>query len=125
MLTRSELGKIARGRLRDAEVLLAAGRYDGAIYLGGYVVEIALKNRICKTLSWAGFPQKPNEFEGLQSFKVHKLSTLLRLSGVETKIKTRHMAEWSFVDSSWNPESRYNPIGSASKPDAELLVEAA
>jgi len=49
---------------------------------------------------------------------------LLSLSGVEDKIKSRHLAEWSAV-AAWDPEARYNPIGSASKGDAELLLEAA
>ena len=35
MISRTELRKIARERLKDAEVLLKEGRYDGAIYLGG------------------------------------------------------------------------------------------
>lgn len=124
MITRTDLIKIARERLKDAEVLLAAGRYDGAIYLGGYVVEIALKNRICKTLKWSGFPQTRSEFQNYQSFKIHDLDVLLSLSGVETKVKTNYIAEWSAV-ATWNPEARYNPVGRASKTDAELMIEAA
>lgn len=49
MIDLTELRKIAEERLKDAEALLAAGRYDGAIYLGGYVVELGLKRRICVT----------------------------------------------------------------------------
>jgi HEPN domain-containing protein len=50
MVSISELRKIARGRLKDAEVLLTAKRYDGAIYLCGYAIETALKARICHVL---------------------------------------------------------------------------
>lgn len=124
MIDRTELRKIARERLKDAKVLLKSGRYDGAIYLGGYVVEIALKNQICKTLKWKGFPQSRGEFQNFQSFKTHNLDVLLSLSGVEDKIKTAYIAEWSVVVS-WDPEARYNVIGTASKSDAELLIEAA
>ena len=124
MINRTELRKIARVRLKDAEALLRAGRYDGAIYLGGYVVELALKSRICKTLKWTGFPQTRGEFQSFQSFKTHDLDVLLSSSGVEDKIKAKYLAEWSAV-ASWDPEARYNPIGSASKTDAELLIEAA
>ena len=81
MISKADLLKIARGRLKDAAVLLAAGRHDGAIYLGGYVVEIALKHRICKTLKW----KTNREFQGYQSFKTHDLDVLLSLSGVEAK----------------------------------------
>jgi HEPN domain-containing protein len=56
MIARDELRRIAWGRLRDAELLLNGGRYDGAAYLCGYAVELTLKARICRTLKWAGFP---------------------------------------------------------------------
>ncbi len=115
---------MARGRLKDAQALLDAGRYDGAIYLGGYVVEIALKQRICKTLKWSGFPQTNKEFQGYQSFKTHDLNVLLSLSGMETQIKTNYVTEWSAVII-WDPELRYNLIGSTSKTAAEELIQAA
>jgi len=85
MITRSDLTKIARARLRDAEVLYRSQRYDGAIYLCGYAVEIALKAKICKTLSWLGYPSTGGEFQNYQSFRTHNLHVLLRLSGVEEK----------------------------------------
>ncbi len=124
MIDRADLRNVASERLKDAEALLAAGRYDGAIYLGGYVVELALKSQICLLLNWKGFPQTKGEFQHYQSFRTHNLDVLLSLSGTEDKIKTRHLAEWSAV-AAWDPEARYNPIGSAKKSDAELLVEAA
>jgi len=124
MIDKSELKKIAEERLKDADALLFAGRYDGAIYLGGYVVELALKSRICKILNWKGFPQTRSEFQKYQSFKTHDLDVLLSLSGAEDSIKTAHFAEWSAV-ATWDPEARYNPIGSATKADAELLIESA
>lgn len=124
MIDRTELRRIAQERWKDAKALLKAERYDGAIYLGGYVVELALKSRICKTLKWKSFPQTRSEFQSFQSFKTHDLDVLLSLSGAEDKIKIRYLAEWSAV-TTWDPEARYNPIGSASKTDAELLIEAA
>ncbi|MFH1595298.1 MAG: HEPN domain-containing protein [Pseudomonadota bacterium] len=124
MLTKVELREIARARLRDSEVLFNAGRYDGAIYLCGYCVEIALKNRICKALNWIGYPSTRKDFENLSSFKTHNLDILLKLSGSENKIKTKFLAEWSLV-AVWEPEARYKPIGSASKNDANLMIESA
>jgi len=124
MIDKAELTQIAKARLKDAKVLFDADRYDGAIYLGGYVVELALKARICKTLKWSGFPQTRSEFQNYQSFKTHDLDVLLRLSGVEARMKTKYLAEWSIV-AKWDPEARYNPIGSAIKTDAELLIESA
>lgn len=124
MITRAELKKIARARLRDAEVLQRSGRYDGAIYLCGYAVEIALKARICRTLSWSGYPSTGGEFQNYQSFRTHNLAVLLHLSGIEERIQTTFLTEWSAVKA-WNPEARYNPTGSVTKQDAELMIVSA
>src|SRR6266446_3994402 len=56
MILVAELEHIARARLDDAKVLLTAGRFDGATYLCGYAVEVALKARICRVLNWSEFP---------------------------------------------------------------------
>jgi hypothetical protein len=60
MLTILNLEEISAARLHDAQALYAARRYDGAYYLAGYSLELALKARICKTLNWADFPLTPN-----------------------------------------------------------------
>jgi HEPN domain-containing protein len=108
----------------DAKALAATKRYDGATYLAGYAVEIALKARICKSLKWRGFPETAKEFEGLLTFKTHKLPLLLRLSGREDAIKQRVFVEWSAV-ASWDPETRYRPVGSSSQREAELMIASA
>jgi HEPN domain-containing protein len=123
MLEKSELKRIAHARIEDGEVLLNSERYDGAIYLCGYAVEIALKERICRTLDWSGYPSAKKEFSNYQSFRTHNLDVLLRLSGSEHKIRTEFLAEWSAV-AEWDPEIRYKPIGSATKQSAELMIES-
>lgn len=124
MLATQEVRRIASARLRDAKVLLAAKRYDGAVYLCGYAVELALKARICKTLKWPGYPESNKEFEPLKSFRVHDLDVLLRLTGREAAVKAGNFVEWSAV-AAWNPEARYKPIGSANAGDAKLMLESA
>ena len=52
MISAIDLRSIARARLRDAQILLQAKRFDGAFYLCGHAVEVALKARICRTLEW-------------------------------------------------------------------------
>lgn len=89
MISIADLKSIGRARLNDAKVLLKGRRLDGAVYLCGYAVEMALKARLCRTLKWSGFPETGAEFQGLQSVKTHNLEILLRLSGVEGKIRTR------------------------------------
>jgi HEPN domain-containing protein len=123
MLNRSDLIKIARARIKDGEILLKSHRYDGAIYLCGYAVEIALKESICRTLGWSGYPSATKEFANYQSFRTHNLDVLLRLSGSEHKIRTEYLAEWSAV-AEWDPEIRYKPIGSATEQGAELMIES-
>jgi hypothetical protein len=69
MIPRRELRRLAFARLKDARALYAAGRYDAALYLCGYAVEIALKARICRTLRWEGFPQTRKQFRALRQLQ--------------------------------------------------------
>ena len=97
MITIADLRKLARARLIDAQVLYNGSRYDAVVYFCGYVVEVALKARICRTLKWSGFPEDNKDFQSLQSFKTHDLNILLKLSGIEAKIKASYKREWSVV----------------------------
>lgn len=116
MLVKSALKRIASARLADADTLFLAGRFDGAAYLCGYVIEIALKWRICRTLRWEGFPESRKEFDGLASFKTHDLDTLLHLSGGETNVKQFYFSDWSTVKA-WDPESCYSRISVLTKSE--------
>ena len=123
MITAADLRKIARARLKDSEILYREHRYDGAVYLCGYTIELVLKAKICRTLKWSGFPTTRAEFEGLQSFRIHKLDMLLHLSGMEAKIKTNFFADWPIV-ATWDPESRYRSTGSATRLGAQNMIES-
>jgi HEPN domain-containing protein len=124
MLSRFDLRRIARARIKDAQALVRARRFDGAVYLCGYAVELVLKARICATLHWKDFPSTTREFENYRSFRTQNLDVLLTLSGRESKIKTSYLAEWSVV-AGWDPEARYKPVGSADRSDAELMIQSA
>lgn len=124
MLSAQDLKGLASVRLRDARVLFGAGRYDGAAYMCGYTVELALKARICRTLKWAAFPEKDAEFKGLGSLKVHDFDALLRFTGRENFVKSNLLTEWSAV-AAWSPDARYRPVGSFSQLDTQLMVESA
>ena len=107
MLSLKELQNLCRDRIKEAEALAKAKLYDGAYYLCGYAVELSLKKRICRTLHWKdGYPQTEAEFKRLASFKTHDLDILLHLSGIEDKIKTKVLSEWSIV-TAWKPDIRY------------------
>lgn len=123
MIAIEELLALAKARLHDAEVLAASNCFDSAMYLCGYAIELGLKARICKTLQWEGFPASNKEFEGYQSFKTHNLKILLHLSGVENYIRGQYFEAWSVVVT-WNPEMRYNAIGTTSASKAQLMVSS-
>ena len=84
-------------------------------------MELALKARICRTLKWPGFPETPPEFQGLQSIKTHDLEILLRLSGLELRVKAKYLNEWSAV-LNWNPEKRYQSIGQTTPEQTADMV---
>ena len=124
MIPVAQLDGIAHARIEDAKVLLAAGRFDGATYLCGYAVEIALKARICRVLNWPEFPSTSGEFQAYRSFQTHELDVLLRLSGQEPNIKQNHFALWNAV-AIWKVESRYNVVGTVQQADAAAMIQAA
>ena len=121
MLTKNELINISKTRLKDASILLDNDRYDGAVYLCGYAVELRLKYCVCKALKWSGFPSAKGEFKGYLSFKTHDLDILLHLSGREIKVKTKSLTDWSNV-AAWDPETRYNVIGKVTRQEADTMI---
>ncbi len=100
------------------------GSYDGASYLCGYAVEIALKARICRTLRWAGFPSTPSEFQNVKSVQTHNFEALLLFTGLETRIKVVQYDDWIIVKK-WTPEQRYNPVVTQTITDAADMIAAA
>jgi len=123
MITRADLEKTARAHLRDAVILNRNRSYDGAVYLCGYAVEIALKARICQTLRWAGFPSTAAEFQYVKSVQTHNFEALLLFSGVEARIKPALATDWSIVKK-WTPEQRYSPVGTQTIMEAAAMIAA-
>lgn len=123
MIDVADFERTAQARLEDARVLHRSGRYDGAVYMCGYAVEIALKSRMCRTLGWEGFPETSGEFSEMRLIHTHDLGLLLQLSGMKPTIRQNHFSEWSAI-SDWEPQVRYRMSGTASEADAELTVNA-
>lgn len=121
MISIEALRGIGEARFEDAKVLLENDRIDGAAYLCGYAIELALKAQICRTLGWEGYPQTAKDFENYQTFRTHKLDVLLHLSGQEQRIKEEHLKAWSAI-AEWNPETRYKEVGYAIREDVELML---
>ncbi len=114
-MNRSDLQNLATIRLRDAEVLLDNGRYDGAYYLLGYVIECALKACIAKQTKEFDFPDQRRVSDSY----THDLNRLLNLSGLsqeyqrESKINPAFADNWNIVKE-WKESKRYESgIGEA------------
>lgn len=123
MIQKDDLITIARERLADAEALLQAQRYDSAVYICGYSIEIALKYRICQTLNWTEFPSNNSEFAKYKSLKTHDLSVLLHFTGFETLFLTTYLPEWLAIVS-WNPEARYTRAGLFNEVTATYIISS-
>jgi HEPN domain-containing protein len=125
VITIEQLAHLYQTRLEDAKALYEAGRTDWAIYTCGYVVELALKKKICETLHWKGYPNTEKEFEQLKSLKTHDWDVLLHFSGIEDHVKEgMEFAEWSIITAaSWKPEMRYSSQRQTIEK-AKLLLDA-
>ncbi len=126
MISYQELQKKAKDRLKDANVLKEEGRYDGAAYLCGYAVELALKAIICKDLDLLGIPSTSTEFNRIQKIKTHYLESLLEITPqkIREDIKSNYLSEWSTVINNWEPEMKYNPTLKIRKTKAESIINS-
>ncbi|MEP6819489.1 MAG: HEPN domain-containing protein [bacterium] len=113
-MNRSDFQQLAELRLKEAEVLLSQGCFDGAYYLLGYVVECALKACIAKQTREHDFPPKPKAVSAVYQ---HKSKDLLKAVALEGKQAEERLAEarlanavfddnWKIVEV-WSEDSRY------------------
>ena len=106
-MNRHDFQQLAELRLRDAEVLLGAGCFDGAFYLPGYVVECALKACIAKQTKEFDFP--PKDAAAVYS---HNLKNLLNASALadahleQKRVSADFDENWKIVQI-WTEGSRY------------------
>ena len=123
MATRQDLQALARLRLREAEALFEANFFDGCAYLCGYVVELALKAKICATL---GLDEYPEQGRLKNAFWTHDFDDLRLLAGMKHEFSASHpdlLANWS-IASKWKPEQRYEPEGTYDRTSAEEMLNA-
>jgi len=124
MPERKEFKELAKIRLEETKALFDCGLYDGSCYLAGYVIEFALKARICRILDLEKYPDTG---EISKSFKTHKLDILLKLAGLERKfaeakaLNPSLLTNWSLV-TEWNESFRYMPVGSKPRVKAEDII---
>jgi HEPN domain-containing protein len=103
--SKTDFEALAEARVREARVLLAAGEFDGAVYLGGYAIECALKAVIAKTIPAQTFPASRKDVDTLF---VHELGQLLARAGFLDEMKKNRAVfdKWSVVVT-WKETRRY------------------
>ena len=111
-------------KLQEAEALYGAGLFDGCVYLCGYVVELALKARVCATLGVSEYPERGSRLK--EAFKTHDFDDLKLLAGMETELlgnRPELLSNWS-IATKWKPESRYEAPGTYDREKAEEILNA-
>ena len=94
----------AEERWKDAQCLHGNGRFEGAVYLCGYVLECFLKFVICKVRK-----QKSMDLSEAKQLG-HDLVELLAVSRLEnTLVKNRDLyLAFTGINNQWAPEMRYS-----------------
>lgn len=108
-MNRTDFQQLAELRLKEAEVLLHQGCFDGAYYLLGYVVECAFKACIAKQTREHDFPPDRKAVEAIYK---HRPIDLLKASSLEGKHRKARQASAAFDENwqevkRWSEESRY------------------
>jgi len=122
-VNRSDFQALARLRSEDARCLLENGRFDGAYYLAGYVVECALKACIARNVQQYDFPDR----DAVNRSYTHNLNQLLEIAGLRAqlaadgKADTTLLSNWNNHVTKWSERSRYETHGQA---EARELYDA-
>ncbi len=122
--SRVDFQQLADDRLAEAKLLLDAGRWDGAYYLAGYAVELALKSLVIKLLMGRdAFPEK----DLINLAYTHAFDKLLRLTRLIDARKAAAVANpllevnWTIADA-WDEQKRYHRIDKAEADQLYLAI---
>ena len=123
IVTKAEFQQLADVRLVEAKALLDLGKWDGAYYLGGYAVELALKACIIKMcMATDAFPDKDFS-KNCYTHDVEKLVAVAKLDGprkTATDADPELLANWALARD-WSEAKRYHRID---KTEAEAFYAA-
>jgi HEPN domain-containing protein len=130
MQNRILIQQISETRLKEARLLFENSCYDGACYLAGYCIELALKSTICKILEIDDLFTRKAEL--IKPFKTHDLDMLLIYAGLQNKFEVDKMvnpsiiSSWSYIKETlrWSEELRYQEIGTRTQAETQQLLNA-
>ncbi len=130
MTTTVDIYQIADTKLDDAQLLFDNGRYENALYLAGYCIELYLKAKICALLDEPNFfADAYSDKEVARAFKIHRLEHLLILAGLNAKMRIEKgsnstiFKNWSLM-SVWSEKLRYDTVGTQTKQDVQSVLDA-
>jgi hypothetical protein len=109
-VNRTELQQLAEDRIIDARILLDAGRWSGAYYMVGYVMECGLKSCVLAFVERTGEIFRDKKFS--EKCFTHKLLELIELAGLKDihldllKNNTDFAGFWGNAKE-WTEASRY------------------
>jgi HEPN domain-containing protein len=86
MLKKDTIEKLVETRLAEAISLFEAKHWSGAYYLGGYVIELAIKACIANLFEKGAIPDR----KFVNSVYDHNLTALIRVAGREADLRRRH-----------------------------------
>jgi len=121
-MNRSDFQQLAELRVKEAEVLLNEGYFDGAYYLLGYAVECALKACIAKQTREFDFPPDRRAVEAIYKHNPNDLlkpSTLGREHEEARRASSAFDANWKIIQG-WTEQSRYHQ-GKSEKEVVDFL----
>lgn len=126
-VTRADFQQLAEIRIKEAKALLDQGLWDGAYYLAGYAVEVALKACIIKmVMARDAFPER--KFS--ENCWIHDLGKLLELADLRSAWTAATAADanlsvnWG-IAKDWKEDKRYHRITETEAKDLYAAVSDA
>jgi hypothetical protein len=142
MKTPNEIKHLAYSRLEEAEILCAAGKYDGAFYLAGYSIELMLKAKVCEHWGIYNLFDSQCDIADIghirKAVQIHDIRLLFIFSGLRIKLQTELysgnkelMELYGYLIAGtgkhenclWSEQVRYQPIGSKKPKEVERVIE--
>ena len=128
-MNQADLRQLADDRIRDAEALLAGGRWSFAYYVAGYAVECALKSCVLARMIHTGWVFD-EEVKRVDDCRTHEFRKLMAIAGIKGELDAALAASaaaggefatnWGLVDT-WKVTSRYE---TKSEAEAKALYAA-
>ena len=126
----SQQTKAGRERFKDAEELIAAERWQGAMYMAGYAVECLLKSKLMRMYGCRHLRQLEDELmtrgdlKSHESIYTHNLNVLLEITRSSDRLKQNSEICNTFnLVNRWMPAWRYSTDEHDSQ-DAEEFMDA-